>query len=264
MLIDTHAHLADRQFDADLDEVLARADVAGVDAVIDVGEGLASSRRCVEHAGKYPRVYASVGVHPNNAGRAGDTEIEGVAGLADAPKVVAIGETGLDHYRPWAPHARQEAVFRASLRIAADKGLPVIMHCRRAYAALIAVLREMGGNRSAGVLHCFSGNWSDAEALVDMGYYISVGGPLTYPGSGGLRELVRRLPMERIIVETDCPYLPPQPMRGRRNEPAQVVAVAKELARVRGIAVEEVAAVTTENARRLFSKMQLSSYRAIE
>jgi len=258
MLIDTHAHLTDAKFDADLDAVIERAEEAGVGAIVDVGESLASSRRCVAHAHRYRCVFAAVGIHPNSAGRAGECDFDEIGRLADDPRVVAIGETGLDHHREWTPRDRQEMAFRASLRLAAEKGLPVIMHCRKAYADLIAILEEEREKGLAGVLHCFSGTASDAESLVALGCFISIGGTLTYPGNGALRGTVRRVPLERILVETDSPYLAPQRVRGRRNEPAHLTAVAEELAGVRGMAVEDVAAVTTGNARRLFRRLGAS------
>ncbi|MDD5557475.1 MAG: TatD family hydrolase [bacterium] len=251
-LTDTHAHLTDPRFDGDLDEVLARAAAAGVRAVIDVGDSVGTSARCVGHAARHDAVFAAVGIHPNNAGRAADDDPARIAALSASPRVVAVGETGLDHVRDRSPRARQEAFFRAQLRIAAEKGLPVIMHCREAYGDLIRILRDERGGGAGGVIHCFSGSRADAEALLELGYFISVGGTLTYPGSGDLRETARSLPIGRILIETDCPYLAPQAARGRRNEPAFIISVAEELARVRGAAAGDVAAATTENAMRLF------------
>lgn len=253
--IDTHAHLTDSKFAEDLEEVLARAVAHGVSCIIDVGDSLESSRRCLDHAGRYKRVAVSVGIHPNNAAHAAKEDLDGIAALADDPAVVAVGETGLDHYREWASPDRQELFLRRSLRLAAEKGLPVILHCRRAYERLISVLREERGGSLPGVLHCFSGNREDAEALLDMGLSISVGGPLTYPKNKALRETVRALPIDRILLETDSPYLPPQEARGKRNEPAFIVSVTGELARLRGMSVEEIAEATTDNAQRLFGKL---------
>jgi TatD DNase family protein len=255
MLIDTHAHLTDDALGSDLERVIARAEGSGVSAIIDVGESLATSLRCIAHAERYKNIFASVGIHPHHAARASEAEMEEIARLADDPAVVAIGETGLDYYRGRASRELQVELFRRLLQIAIEKMLPVIVHCREAYADVIALLREADGEGARGVLHCFSGSSGDADALVEMGYYISVGGPLTYPGNASLRSTVQHLPLERILVETDCPYLPPQGHRGKRNEPANAVYVAREVARLRGLTVERIAEVTTENAVRLFKKI---------
>ena len=255
MLIDTHAHLTDDALSSDLERVIARAEWSGVSAIIDVGESLATSLRCIAHAERYKNIFASVGIHPHHAARASEAEMEEIARIADDPAVVAIGETGLDYYRGRASRELQVELFRRLLQIAIEKMLPVIVHCREAYADVIALLREADGEGAQGVLHCFSGSSGDADALVEMGYYISVGGPLTYPGNASLRSTVQHLPLERILVETDCPYLPPQGHRGKRNEPANAVYVAREVARLRGLTVERIAEVTTENAVRLFKKI---------
>ncbi len=256
MLIDTHAHLTDGKFRDDLDGVIARAEESGVSAIIDVGEDLATSLQCIAHARQYKNVSASVGIHPRHAARASEAEVAEIARLADDPMVVAIGEAGLEyHYRP-ASRELQAGLFRRLLRVAIEKGLPVIVHCREAYADMIALLREAAAEGARGVLHCFSGSGGDAEALLEMGYYISVGGPLTYPANDPLRSVVQNLPLERVLVETDCPYLPPQAHRGKRNEPANVLDVARELARLRGLTVERIAEIAAANAFRLFSRMR--------
>ncbi|MCX6354232.1 MAG: TatD family hydrolase [Candidatus Aureabacteria bacterium] len=255
MLIDTHAHLTDKKFGPDLEEVIARAAEQGVGAIIDVGDSLVSSMQCIEHATRNAMLFASVGIHPNNAEQASADDLRRITDLADAPRVVAIGETGLDFYRHHARHDVQEELFKNLLRVAARKRLPVIMHCRDAYKGLLPLLGEMRGDCPNGVLHCFSGEISDAEAIIGMGFSISLGGPLTYPGNVGLREIARRVPIERILLETDCPYLPPQGKRGKRNEPANVALVAEALAGLRGMTVAEIAEVTSGNAKRLFGKM---------
>jgi TatD DNase family protein len=256
MLIDTHAHLTDNKFSGDLNEVIARAEENGVSAIIDVGESLATSRRCLAHAGQHRNIFSSVGIHPHHAAGASEADLEGIARLADDLTVVAIGETGLDYYRRSASGESQVKLFKRLLRLAIEKGLPVIVHCRDAYADVIALLREAGGEGARGVLHCFSGIGADADALVEMGYYISVGGPLTYPGNASLRSIVQHLPLERILVETDCPYLPPQGHRGKRNEPAYLAFVVEGLARLRGSTVAEIESITTSNALKLFNKIR--------
>lgn len=251
-LIDTHAHLTDKQFDADIDAVISRAEENGISTIVDVGESLATSRQCIAHARRRGNIFASVGIHPHHAGRASEEEMEEIARLADGPDVIAIGETGLDYYRHAASRESQARLFRRSLGIAIEKGLPAIVHCRDAYADAISILREAGGGGLQGVIHCFSGSMEDSEAFLEMGYFISVGGPLTYPANASLRNIVRNVPLDRILLETDCPYLPPQGRRGKRNEPANVAYVALEVARLRGLSKEEVGAATTANARRLF------------
>lgn len=256
MLIDTHAHLTDPRFAGDLDAVLARAAGAGVGMVIDVGDSVASSAACVEHARNRPSVFAAVGIHPNSAALSAPGDLERIGTLAADGRVVALGETGFDRYRRHAPREVQERLFRGTLDLAAETGLPVVIHCREAYADLIGVLREARYAGIRGVVHCFSGTGADAAAVTGLGYYLSVGGPLTYPSNAGLRETVRVAPLDRLLVETDCPWLPPQGERGKRNEPAGAARVAVELARVRGVSPGEIGRITTENALRLFAKMR--------
>lgn len=255
MLIDTHAHLTDARFAEDLDAVLRRAGEAGVGAVLDVGDGVASSAACVEHARRRASVFAAVGIHPHGAAAAPPDALERIAELSREEGVVALGEAGLDFYRCRSPREAQERMLRGTLGLAAETGLPVVLHCREAYAALIAILREEGHAGIRGVVHCFSGSPGDAEALLGRGYSLGFGGTLTYPANGGLRELARALPLGRILLETDCPYLPPEGERGKRNEPAFVARVHDELARLRGVDPGEVARATTENALRLFAGM---------
>jgi TatD DNase family protein len=256
MLIDTHAHLTDEKFAGDLGEVLKRARGSGVGIIIDVADSVASSRHCIEHAQHYEGVFAAVGIHPNNAAQAGEADANLISGLALSRAVVAIGETGLDFYRNRASRLTQEKLLRRHLRVALDNGLPAIMHCRGAYGELINVLKEMEREGLKGVVHCFSGSRRDAEAIVEMGYSISVGGPLTYPKNDELRKTVACLPMDRLLLETDCPYLSPQQRRGKVNEPAHLVFVAVEMARTRHLSVEEVAAITTASAKRLFTRIR--------
>jgi TatD DNase family protein len=253
MLIDTHAHLADKQFDADFDAVISRAEANGISAIVDVGENPVTSLQCIEHARRHGNIRAAVGIHPHHAGRTPEDEISEISRLADDPAVVAIGETGLDYYRHAASREAQVELFVRLLDLSIEKGLPAIVHCRDAYADAIAILGKAAGKGARGVVHCFSGSLEDAEALLEMGYFISVGGPLTYPANDSLRNVIRQVPLDRVLLETDCPYLSPQVRRGKRNEPANVAYVALEVARLRGITVEEAGAVTTANAKRLFN-----------
>lgn len=261
MLIDTHAHLTDPRFAGDIDAVLDRARAAGVGLILDVGDSAASSADCLARARCRGDVFAAVGVHPNNAASAAPDDLERIGELALDARVAALGETGLDFYRRHAPRDVQERLFRGTLALAHSAGLPVVMHCRDAYAALIEVLGEARHAGVRGVVHCFSGTADDAAALVGMGFFLSIGGPLTYPGNGGLRETIRAVPPDRLLIETDCPWLPPE---GERNEPAFVARVAAALGRLRGFSPEETARITTENALRLFDKMEPGNRRAGE
>lgn len=256
MLIDTHAHLTDRRFAGDLDEVMTRATGAGVGAIVDIGDGVEGSAACVAHARRFRGVFAAVGIHPNSASAAAPGDLARIAKLAVDPAVVALGETGLDYYRLHSPRETQERLFRETLDLAVATRLPVVMHCREAYGPLLGVLCEARYAGVRGVLHCFSGGRGDAEAAVGLGHYIGVGGTLTYPGNAGLRDTVRVMPLDRLMLETDCPYLAPEGTRGKRNEPALVARVAEELAPLRGLAPGEIADITGENALHLFAGMR--------
>jgi TatD DNase family protein len=253
MLIDTHAHLTDARFADDLEAVVRRAGDAGVAAIVDVGDGAEGSAACIEHARRFRGVFAAVGIHPNSA--SAGCGLDRIAVLARDEAVVALGETGFDYYRRHASREAQERLFRGTLDLALETGLPVVVHCREAYGALLGVLREPRYAGVRGALHCFSGGRGDAEDLVGLGYFISAGGALTYPGNAALRETIRAVPLDRLLLETDCPYLPPEGARGRRNEPSGVVRVAEELARLRGLSPGEIARITSDNALRLFERM---------
>lgn len=261
-MIDTHAHLDFPEFKADRDVVVQRALEAGVNGIIAVGVDLKSSRRVVELADRYPSVSAAVGVHPSDANTwTGSVAIE-LASLAKHPKVVAVGEIGLDFYRDRAPRDVQRRSFREQLDLAAELGLPVIVHDREAHQEVLASLAAWAADakvagqaryrQGLGVLHCFSGDQAMAEQLVALGFLISFAGPITYPRSAHLTALAKRLPLSSIVIETDCPYLTPQRWRGQRNEPAYVTAVADRIAEVRGIPTASVAEATTANAQRMF------------
>ena len=249
-LTDTHAHLDFPQFDDDREEVIARALAAGVGIIINVGTDLASSRRAVTLAEAYPQIYAAVGVHPHDAKTLTDEALAELGELARHPKVVAIGEIGLDFYRDLSPRNVQREAFERQLALAQELGKPVIIHDREAHAEVMAILRRWPGLR--GVLHCFSGDLDMAHEAIEMGFYISVAGPVTFKNARRLPEIVRQLPLERLLIETDCPYLAPHPYRGRRNEPAYVRLVAQKVAELKGMSLERVARVTTANARQLF------------
>jgi len=253
ILVDSHAHLDDGRFAPDLAAVLDRARDAGVQRIVTVGAGLASCEAAIALAQRNPGfVWASVGIHPHDAAGADETALARLTELARSPGVVAIGETGLDYHYDRSPRDVQRAIFESQLRLALRLNLPVVVHCREAYEDCLTVLEGHAGRGLRGVLHCFAGDQPTAEALVEMGFFISFAGPLTFPNAGNLREAARLVPMDHLLIETDCPYLAPQPVRGRRNEPAFVRYVAEALAALRGITFEEAAQMTCANARRLF------------
>ena len=252
MLFDTHAHLNAPAFAPDLDRVLARAQSKTVSQLVVVGYNLASSRRAVALARRHPeRLHAAVGIHPHDAEQADAAGVAAIRDLAAEPGVVAIGETGLDYYRNLAPRARQQEAFAAMLDLAEDLDLPVIIHSRAAIADALAAV-EGRRLRAGGVLHAFAGESSDVERAVAAGLLLSFAGPLTYRRADTLRAAAAVVPAERLLVETDCPYLPPQPWRGRRNEPAYLPATVETLATVRGMSTAACAALVTANAERLF------------
>jgi TatD DNase family protein len=251
MLVDTHAHLHDPAFDADRPLVLARARAAGVTRVLTIGTDVGTSEAAVALAAAEPDVYAAVGIHPHDARTADAAALGRIAALAGRPKVVAIGEIGLDHYRNLSPRAAQRSALVAQLALARAVRKPVLLHCREAHADLLEVCHAEGVAAVGGILHCFSGDLAVARRGLDLGLLISVAGPVTYPSARRLGEVVRALPLDRLVVETDCPYLPPQPWRGQRNEPAYLPVTVARVAELAGVPVATVAAATTENAARL-------------
>ncbi len=250
-LIDSHAHIYYSDYAADFDGMLQRAADAGVAAILVVGTDLKSSRESVELAEKYPQLYASVGIHPHDAEGVTDACYDQIRDLArSSSKVVAIGEIGLDFYRDRSPRPDQERVFRTFLRMAHELDKPVIIHDRDAHRQVLDCLREESSQR--GVLHCFSGDVTMAAEALEMGFYISIPGTVTYPANDALREVVRATSIDRMLVETDCPYLSPVPHRGKRNEPSYVRLAAERVAEVKGLSLDDVARITTKNVRDLF------------
>jgi TatD DNase family protein len=258
-LIDTHAHLDFGKFDGDRPDVIERARAAGVAAIVNVGTDLASSRRAVALAEEYDCIYAAVGMHPHDAKKLDGATLAEMRDLSRNAKVVAIGEIGLDFYRDLSPRDVQRRAFQAQLAWAAKLGKPVVIHDRDAHDEIMEVLTgwaaRMGDTPLAGrlgVLHTFSGDLAMAKQAIDQGFYISVSGPVTYRNARQLPDIVRALPLNRLLVETDCPFLAPHPHRGKRNEPAYVQLVAERIAEIRGLDLEDLAEATTENAQRLF------------
>jgi TatD DNase family protein len=252
ILIDTHAHLDHERFKDDVDQVIERAKLAQVQSIITVGADLASSRQAVEFARRYPDVIATVGVHPHDADSVSDSVLNEIAILAQDEGVVAIGEIGLDYHYDFSPRDVQRRVFAIQISLARELELPIVVHVREAYQDVMSILKSEHAEDVGGIVHCFSGDREVAKDCLDMGFYISVGGILTFANSQELREIIRGLPMDRILLETDAPYLTPVPYRGKRNEPAYLVHVAEALANLKGITFDEVAETTTLNACKLF------------
>jgi len=230
---------------------MQRAREAGVGRLLVPATDLETSRRAVQLAEAYADIYAAVGVHPNSTGGFGMKELAELKELARSPKVVGIGEIGIDLYWKTAPLAEQQAAFQAQIELANELGKPVIVHDRDAHAEVLETLRE-ARPRSGAVLHSFSGDRAMAEAAVGLGFYLGVDGPITYKKNDALREIFAAVPLDRILIETDAPYLTPQARRGQRNEPAYVRYVAEKLAEIRGLTLDEIAQATTANAARLF------------
>lgn len=255
-LIDTHAHLDDGRFASDLPAVLERAAAAGVVRILTIGVDLATSRAAVALAQKHPMLAAVVGIQPNHVAEANPGDFEEIARLAESePTVVALGETGLDRYWDKAPFEMQEDYFRRHLALARKLGKPVVIHHREADADMVRVLGDEFAAHGPirGVMHSFSGEAATAAACLGFGLDISFAGMLTYKNADNLRDIARTVPLDRVLVETDSPYLAPVPVRGKRNEPAYVAHTAAVLAGVLGVSVEELGRRTTANARRLFS-----------
>lgn len=248
MLIDSHAHLDSPQFDADREQVIQRALKANV-GIISIATDVASSWKTLEIARKYELVCA-VGVHPHEAEQFSEEALGQLRALCAAPEVVAIGEIGLDYFKEYAPRASQQRAFRAQLALAIELNKPVVIHLRDAAEDLLKILGEHRGVR--GVVHSFTGDWALAQKLLELGLYLSVNGIVTFEKSQTLRDAVAQVPLERLLIETDCPYLAPVPMRGRRNEPSFVRYVAHAVAQIKKTSPDAIAQATTRNAQALF------------
>jgi len=250
-LIDTHVHLDDEAFAGDLEAVLARATAAGVTTLAAIGTDLDSCRRVIALAERYREVRAVLGIHPHAAGETSPAQVGNLQAWFGHPAVVALGETGLDYYRDDAPRDQQAALFRAHLALADETRLPVVIHCRDAYPEVLTILEDFP--RVTCIFHAFSSSLEIAHECIARGHYLALGGPLTFPNARRPVEVARAAPVDRLLLETDAPYLSPHPFRGRRNEPARVRLVAERLAEVRGEPLETVAARTTANARCVFA-----------
>jgi len=253
VLIDTHAHLDMPEFEGDLPQVIQRAEEAGVSTIMAVGIDPFSCRKAIEIAEAYPNIFAIVGVHPHDAAQVGERELDGLKALARHEKVKAWGEIGLDFFRNLSPPAIQQERFRQQIAIAKELKLPLVIHSRSATQETIACLREEKAGDAGGVIHCFSGDAKTAAQYLEMGFVISIPGVITFQKAQGLREAVKGLPAEGMILETDAPFLAPVPHRGKRNEPAYVRLTAALVAEIRGQDISELAAITTKNACRVFN-----------
>ena len=252
MLIDSHAHLTMRQFDRDREAVIDRAYQAGLVHIVTVGTDMEDCRKAVALAEGHDRISATVGIHPHDVKGITEDAYVRLRELAAHEKVVAIGEIGLDFFRNLSPRNDQVYHFRKQLQLAREVALPVVVHDREAHQEVVSILREEKAESIGGVVHCFSGDWEMAQACLEMGFYISIPGTVTFKGADGYHDLIQKIPLERLLVETDCPFLAPHPFRGKRNEPAYVSHVAEKVAQIKGIAALTLKEATTHNARALF------------
>ena len=246
-LVDSHVHLDDEKFDSDREQVIERALEAGVQRMmaIGTGKGPPDLETGIRLAEKYPSIYATVGVHPHDASNAPAETWPSLRQLAAHPKVLAIGEIGLDYHYDFSPREVQRTVFEQQMEIAAETGKPIVIHTREAWEDTLGILRSH--RHAAGIMHCFTGDERQAREALDLGFYLSFGGVLTFPRAEAVRKAARVAPEDRLLVETDCPYLAPVPHRGKRNEPAFVTETVRRLAEIRGRAVEDIAELTTCN-----------------
>lgn len=251
-MIDSHCHLADKQFSVDLDEVLKRAEEAGVEKIIAIADDMDESEKCLKLAEKYEQIFCTVGVHPHVSRQwAEDSNQKLIDMIQSSNKVKAVGEIGLDYYYDHSPRDVQREVSRHQLTLAKELGLPAVIHCREAIKDLKDIINEV--DPPSLVLHCCTEKWEDVSSLIERGYFLSFTGISTYPKSDDIREVIRRCPLQQMMIETDAPYLAPEPHRGKRNEPAYVVEVARLLADLKKKPLTEIDAVTTANTRNFFA-----------
>ena len=253
-LVDSHAHIQGSEFAADVAQVIQRAQEAGVEKIIAVGGAgdLSSNEAALELAESFPGLFATVGMHPHDAKEVSEEDLKRLAELSKSPKVVAIGETGLDFHYDHSPRRVQMDLFRRFIQMARETGLPIVVHNREAQPEVAGLIRREGKGDLRGVIHCFTGDYEAAREFLDLGFYLSFTGIITFKNADPLREVVRKLPLDRILVETDSPYLAPVPHRGKRNEPAYVRFVAETVAQIKGQTLDQVAEATSSNATVLF------------
>jgi TatD DNase family protein len=252
MLIDTHAHLDSPQYDTDREEVIARALETGIDTIVNIGFNRATIPTTMSLAETYPFIYAAIGWHPSDAEDfKPEEDLAWIEKLCAHPKVVAIGEIGLDYYWDTSAKETQHTVFREQIRLARRLRMPIVIHNRDAHEDTLRILREENASEVGGIMHCFSGSWESAKQCLELGFHISLGGPVTFKNARVPKEVLAQVPLDRLLLETDAPYLAPHPHRGHRNESSFVRLVAEEAARIKGVSLEEIAEITSENGRRL-------------
>ena len=251
MLIDTHCHLDFPEFDLDRDDVIQRANLSGINYLVNIGSSIEGSRKSLELAKKYSCIYAVVGIHPHEADHAGKDAVAAIRELAGKDKVVAIGEVGLDYYRNFSRQENQQPLFISLIELAKESALPLVLHSRQAEEDTLKILKQYLPLQA--VVHCFSGSEQFLRDCLELGFFVSFTCNVTYKKAENLRNTLKAAPLERIMLETDCPYLSPEGQRGKRNEPSSVKLLAEEVAKIKGISVEEVAEVTTANAKRFFN-----------
>jgi TatD DNase family protein len=252
-LVDTHCHLDFPDYRDDLEDVLKRADGAGITRIIVPGTNISSSEKALELAGKYPQVFAAVGIHPHEADKAGDTEKQALHKLAlEGERIVAIGEIGLDYYKKYSKEENQKKLFKECLIVAKDLDFPVILHNRNAGEDFLTILKEVGSSGLRGVVHCFSGEEDLLNSILDLGMFVSFAGNITFEKARDLRSLAKFVPVERLLLETDSPFISPEPVRGKRNEPANVKYLVDTYSQIYGLMPEDLARITTHSANRLF------------
>lgn len=261
-LTDTHCHLDFARFDLDRGKVIEKAVERGLERILVPGIDLASSQAAIQIAEKYPQVYAAVGVHPNSGKTWEASTLNKLKSIAQHPKVVAIGEIGLDYFRDWTPRDVQKIIFKLQMELAKKLKLPVIIHSRESYNDIFGVITKWHEKlvdvntelaERSGVFHSYSGNIMQAHNLIDANFYIGISGPVTFKKADSLRQVAAELPLERILIETDSPFLSPHPHRGKRNEPANVYYIAEKIAYIRNITPTQVGEITTENGENLFN-----------
>lgn len=252
MLFDTHTHLNDLAFEEDREKVIRRAKEEGVSLLVNVGFNRATIPPTLKLAEDYDFIYAAVGWHPQDAGEMKEEDLGWIEELAEHPKVVAIGEMGLDYYWDKAPRDVQKKVFRKQIALAKRVNKPIIIHDRDAHQDVVDILREEGADEVGGVMHCYGGNYELAQECLDLNFYISFGGPLTFKNAKKPKEVAKQIPLDRLLIETDSPYLTPHPFRGKRNESSYVTYVAQSLAELKEVSYEDICRITMENGKRLF------------
>lgn len=251
MYIDTHAHLYLDRFDIDRDEVIRRARSSKIEKIINVGIDLATGQESIELAEKYDFIYATAGIHPNETAKASENYLPVVENMLKHPKVVALGEIGLDYYWDFSPKDVQKKILMQQVQLAESMNVPVIIHTRKAWHDILPFFEKEFKRKIKGVFHCYSGDIQQAERILELGFHISFTGVVTYKNSNAI-EIAKHIPNNRLLLETDCPFMPPVPHRGKRSEPAYIPLIAEKIAYAKRISLEDLAKITTENAEKLF------------